>query len=45
MTVGVFNDWIVLDENGHINTKETVLNINEKLKTLISLKDEFKDLI
>lgn len=45
MTVGVFNDWLVLDENGHINTKETALNINEKLKTLISLKDEFKDLI
>lgn len=45
MTVGVFNDWLVLDNNGHINTKETALNINEKFKTLISLKDEFKDLI
>ena len=45
MTVGVFNDWLVLDDNGHINTKETALNINEKFKTLISLKDEFKDLI
>ena len=45
MTVGVFNDWLVLDDNGHINTKETALNINEKFKTLISLKDELKDLI
>lgn len=45
MTVGVFNDWLVLDDNGHINTKETALSINEKFKTLISLKDEFKDLI
>lgn len=45
MTVGVFNDWLVLDDNGHINTKETALNINEKFKTLISLKGELKDLI
>lgn len=45
MTVGVFNDWLVLDENGYINTKETALNINEKLKILISLKNELKDLI